>query len=111
MEALTEKIFEAIKGSEECFKHKPQQILARSNSPIFTLTLSNPGDHLYSITLRVQAAKAITLIDDKFEIFQYLENQLWHIYQEYFNDDPCDFAYAYNSDHLSDKLILYCKMY
>lgn len=43
----------------------------------------------------------------RFEIFEILEKAIWFMYQEFQNNDPVDFQYGYDSDHLSVETIEY----
>lgn len=68
----------------------------------FTLKFADAGDNrLFAQASFKKVDYELWLSDLRFLIFKILEDLVWVMYQEFQNNDPADFHYAYDTDHMS----------
>ena len=82
----------------------------------YELKLWVDDDNLISIQLTIHLKEDFdhsSVHENLFKYFEALELVLWYCYQEGQNNDPCDFNYDLNTDHLGEtwKLTVKCTDY
>lgn len=74
-------------------------------TPEATLTISYDDElnNRVEVQLVIKGILPEDGYEHRFKLFEALEAVLWSLYQNYQNNDPCDFNYDFDTDHLGEQ--------